>query len=48
MPIQVRLGLTAGHEARNMDAMDGVGDEERLAGDPCVTGLFPLDTHTRI
>jgi len=47
MPIQVRLGLAAGHDARDMNATDGVGIKEKLAGDPGVTGLFPLDTHTR-
>jgi len=48
MPIQVRLDLADGHDARDMNATDGVGIEGKLAGDPSVTGLFPLDTHTRI
>ena len=48
MPIQVRLALTTGHDARDNNAMDGVGVQRNLAGDQCVTGLFPLDTPERI
>ena len=43
MPIQVRLALTTGHEARDNNAMEGVGVQRKLAGDHAVTGLFPLD-----
>ncbi len=44
MPIQVRLVLTAGHEARDINTRDGVGVQRIMAGDQSVTGLFPLDT----
>jgi hypothetical protein len=47
MPIQVRSALTNGHDARDYDAMDGMGVQRNMAGDQCVTGLFPLDTPAR-
>jgi hypothetical protein len=43
MPIQVRRSLTTGHDARDYNAMDGVGGQRKLAGGHSVTGLFPLD-----